>query len=159
LQELLADAKEKGLHVITAAHEPTDEIVDIPPTTFHSLYDRSEFSKNDRKTPLDGVIAAFKQEGGVHVCHLAGHRHINLFGYTTGGVLNCCAEAFVPTSLWVDARREKGTKSFDSFNVVAVDVNLGLFKLVRVGNNSDTYLRTKRVLCFDYINRKVIFNG
>ena len=160
LRQLLTDAKEKGLHVITAAHEPTDKIADAPPTTFHSLFDHAEFTKSDpHKTPLDEVIATFKKNGGIHVCHLAGHRHINIFGYTASGVLNCCAEAFVPTTAWVDARREKGTKSYDSFNVVAVDVNLGLFKLVRVGNNADIYLRTKRVLCFDYINRKVIFNG
>lgn len=63
----------------------------------------------------------------------------------------------MPTPQWVDARREKGTKSFDSFNVMAVDANLGILKPVRVGNNVDTYLRTKRALCFDYIHKKMIF--
>ena len=157
LGEVLTDAREKGLHVITAAHETTDAITDALPTAFHALDDHAEFLKKERKTPCEDVIVAFKQAGGVHVCHLAGHHHINLFGYTAGGVLNCCAEAFVPTPQWVDARREKGTKSYDSFNVVAVDANIGILKLVRVGNNADIYLRTKRVLCFDYINKKMIF--
>lgn len=160
LTDLLADAREKGLHVFTAAHEPTDKITEIPPTTFHSLYDHDPFKKGDsQKTPFEDVIVAFKQSGGTHVCHLAGHHHINLFGYTAGGVLNSCAEAAVPTPHWVDARREKGTKSFDSFDVVAVDTNIGILKLTRVGNNADTYLRTKRALTFDYINKKLIYNG
>ena len=56
-----------------------------------------------------------------------------------------------------DSRRVKGTKSYDCFNVVGVDTDLGLLKLIRVDNNVDHYMREKKELCFDYINKKVIF--
>lgn len=159
LVDLLADAREKDLHVITAAHEPTDEIVEIPETTFHTLCDYLSITRPDKKSPFEDVIISFKEAGGTHVCHLAGHHHTDRFGYTAGGVLNYCVECAVPTPLWVDSKREKGTRSFDCFNVTAVDVNLGILKFTRVGNNADIYLRTKRALCFDYINQKLIYNG
>lgn len=56
-----------------------------------------------------------------------------------------------------NGERIKGTRTYDAFNVMSVDVNLGILKLVRVGNNVDHYLRIKRTLCYDYINKKVIF--
>ena len=31
-------------------------------------------------------------------------------------------------------------------------------KLVRIGDNTDLYLRSKRVLCYDFVNKKVISN-
>ena len=60
---------------------------------------------------------------------------------------------------WCDSKRIRGTKTYDCFNVVGVNVNAGILKLVRIGDNADYFLRTKRVLCYDYINKKLIFNG
>ncbi len=159
LRELLKDAKEKGLHVMTVMHEPSDDLVDIPNTTFHSLHDYRSICGAIRKNEFEDVLVEFIQNGGIHICNLVGHEHHDLFGYTKGGVLNCAVECATDWNGWCDGKREKGTKTWDSFNVVSVDANLGLFKLVRIGNTTDPYLRSKRTLCFDYMRKRVISNA
>ena len=44
----------------------------------------------------------------------------------------------------------------DRFNVIRIGANIGLFKIVRVGDNMDFCMRSRTALCFDYINKKVI---
>ena len=40
--------------------------------------------------------------------------------------------------------------------IVTVDTILGIIKLVRIGDNVDHYLRSKRTLCYDYKNKRII---
>lgn len=158
LTDVLEDAIEKQMHVITAMHEPTDELVDIPATTFHTLTDYKQIDVFDRKKRFEDVILDFKDRGGIHVCNFCGHHHHDRFGYTEGGVLNCAVECATTFASWCDGKRVAGTKTADCFNVVCVDVNLGLLKLIRVGDNTDMYLQRRTALCYDYINKKVITN-
>ena len=105
---------------------------------------------------FEDVIADFISRGGKFVCNLAGHDHVDQFGYTERGVLNVVIACGTTWDKLCDLKRVRGTKSMDCFNVVAVDADLGLLKLVRVGANVDHYLRKKTALCFDYINKRVI---
>ena len=155
LRGLLADAKKKDLWVITAMHEPTAEIVDAPNVTFHTL---TEFPPL-RETPFESVLKDYIAEGGNYLCNFCGHEHHDLFGYTAGGVLNVAVECACDWAGWCDGKRVRGTRTYDCFNVVTIDPDLHLLKLVRVGNNADYYLRKKQVLCYDYQNRRVVFNG
>ena len=155
LRELLADAQKKDLWVITAMHEPTAEIVDAPNVTFHTL---TKFPPL-RETPFESVLKDFIAEGGNFICNFCGHEHHDLFGYTAGGVLNVAVECATDWAGWCDSKRVRGTKTYDCFNVVSIDTDLHVLKLVRVGNNADYYLRKKHVLCYDYSKRMVVFNG
>lgn len=154
LRELLEDAKQKGLWVMTAMHEPSAEITQSMDVTFHTL---TEFPKLP-ESPFEPILAEFIAEGGNFICNLCGHEHHDLFGYTEGGVLNVAVECACDWAGWCDGKRVRGTRTFDCFNVVTVDVNLGVLKLVRIGNNCDYFLRHKGALCFDYLNRRVISN-
>lgn len=158
LKEVLVEAREKGYHVITAAHEATGALVNFEDVTFHTRDAFIARFGNSTEFPFDRVIADFKQNGGVHICHLGGHHHHDRFGYTPSGVLNVMVECATDWPFWCDGKRVRGTRTFDCFNVVSVDVNQNLLKLVRVGNNCDHYLRSKRVLCYDYQEKKVICN-
>lgn len=155
LCQCLQDAQEKGLWVITAMHEPTAEIVESPNVTFHTL---TQFSPL-RETAFEDVLKEFVARGGNFICNFCGHEHHDLFGYTAGGVLNVAVECACDWAGWCDGKRVRGTKTYDCFNVVTIDTDLHVLKLVRVGNNADYYLRKKQVLCYDYQNRSVIFNG
>jgi hypothetical protein len=155
LKEILDDADEKGLWVITAMHEPSAEIVKPVGVTFHTLTKFSTLSDS----PFESVLADFVKKGGRFICNLCGHEHHDLFGYTAGGVLNVAVECACDWSGWCDGKRVRGTRTYDCFNVVSIDTDLGILKLVRVGNNADYYLRKKQVLCYDYQNRCVVFNG
>lgn len=159
LQALLEDGRQKGLHIITASHEITHPIVGKQPVTFQTLDDFESLGGNRERHPFDEVIADFKAAGGRHVCHLAGHEHSDMFGYTQRGVLNIAVECATSWPHWCDSKRVRGSRSYDCFNVVCIDVNQNLLKLVRIGDNADHYLRIKRVLCFDYAEQKVVYNG
>lgn len=155
LQKLLSDAQQKGLWVITAMHEPSAEVTQPMDVTFQTL---TKFAALP-ESPFEPVLANYIAQGGRYICNLCGHEHHDLFGYTEGGVLNVAVECACDWAGWCDGKRVRGTKTYDCFNVVSVDTELGVLKLVRIGNNADYYLRLKRTLCFDYQNQKVIFNG
>jgi len=157
LASLLAEAKEKGMHVITAMHETTDTLPHRLETTFDTYSKFEERFGVWPKSIFEDIIADFIDAGGQFVCNFAGHRHNDYIGYTARGVLNVAIECAGPWYLWTDARRIRGTRTDDCFNVVGIDTNLGLLKLIRIGNNCDCYMRRKTALCYDYINKKMIF--
>lgn len=162
LKGLLADAKEQQLSVITAMHELTAEIIEPAPVNFHSILRETGTPENAvepmRESPFEDILADFVDDGGKHICNLAGHFHHDLFGYTKRGLLNIVVECATDFASHTDGRRTRGTKCYDCFNVISLDVNIGLLRIVRVGNPADMFLRSKKVLCYDYINRKVISN-
>lgn len=157
LRNLLAQAKEEGMHVFTAMHTPTDRLVDCPPTTFHTVMDWTVLNEDMPKTIYEDIIADFIDDGGIYICNLCGHHHHDLFGYTERGVLNVAVEMATCWAPWDDTIRVFDTPTYDCFNVTSVDVNTGIFRIVRIGNNIDFFLRQKHVLCYDYINRKMIY--
>lgn len=159
LCDVLADAKNNGLSVITAMHQPTGPMNNSFGVTFHTLNDYEGLIGRNKQLPFEPIIADFIQSGGKFICNLAGHDHHDGFGFTDAGVLNVIVESGTCWDGWCDGKRIKGTRTYDAFNVVSVDVNLGLLKLVRVGDNADNYLRIKRTLCYDYINGKIVFCG
>lgn len=158
LKQVLDDAKQKGLCVITAMHEPSDYVNDTYGVTFHTKNDYVSLLGKCPRTPFEDVIAEFINGGGCHICNLAGHEHHDLFGLTDSGVLNTAVPSATDWDGWCDGIRKKDTRTYDCFNVVSVDANLGLLRIARVGNNRDNFFRSQRSLCFDYINKKVIYN-
>lgn len=158
LAEVLDDAREKGLYVITAMHEQTAHIVESYGVTFNSINDYDGLLGKEGKRPYEDTIAEFVKAGGVHICHFAGHSHHDKFGITEQGILNSVVPCATTWCGWSDGKRVMNTKTQDCFNVVSIDPNLGLLKLIRIGDNSDHFLRPKRLLCFDYVNRRVIYN-
>lgn len=165
---ILEECREKSLHVITAAHEPTGEIRESFGVRYHTLDDyaavhaayeikRTKYDFDHRGRVLfEDVIEFFKKQGGVHICHLAGHDHVDQFGLTARGILNVVVQNATDWDLHGDMKRIPGTKSMDCFNVVGVDTDLGLLKIIRIGADVDHYLRKKTILCFDYRKQQVI---
>lgn len=159
LTDLLAEAKASGMHVITAMHQPTSTIVNHPETTFHTAFQWGSVGGPVVSTPFEDPIASFVESGGNYVCNLCGHHHHDLFGYTERGVLNVAVEMATCWAPWDDSNRVFDTRSYDCFNVTSVDVNTGVLRLIRIGNNVDYYLRRKTTFCYDYVNKKVVYNG
>lgn len=159
-EHLLEDARQKGMHVITAAHEMTQRMVeelDVPFQTYDDFWTAKRKTFDHLEAfGADRLIAEFKQKGGIHVCHLAGNEHTEYFGITERGVLNVIAPCGSYANHRSDCERVRGTRTYDCFNVVAVDTNVNVLKLIRIGNNVDPYLRTRKALCWDYKNGKMI---
>ena len=155
LNEKLSDAKARGLHVITAMHEPSGRITTQMDTGFESLTDYESVGEHTTEV-FEDTIAEFINNGGHFICNLAGHTHHDRFGYTEKGVLNVVIESASDWAAWTDGPRTRETRLYDCFNVMTVDTVLGHIKLVRIGDNVDYMLRSKRTLCFDYVNKKII---
>lgn len=159
LKNILEDAIDKKLCVITASHEPLAEVNDTYGVTFHTKNDYPSIVGIHEQKPFEPIIAEFVAKGGTHICHLAGHEHHDLFGLTDAGILNSIVPSATNWNGWCDGKRIRGTRTYDCFNVVSVDVNLGLLKIARIGNNTDNFFRSQRALCYDYINKKIIYNS
>ena len=157
LTERLNEAKNLGYHLVTFMHEMTHPITDKLDTAFQTIDDFESLGGNVySKSKFDAVIGTWIKSGGVHIANFAGHEHSDFIGYTDNGVLNICVQTATNDTIWTDAKRVSGTKTYDCFNVVAIETTTGVLKLVRVGNNSDHYLREKKVFTYDYINKKII---
>lgn len=167
LKEILEDAKNKGFEVITAQHETMSPITNRLPVKYNFVDDyhakwkkeivtnASSFDAPGRQL-FEDVIADFINNGGKFICNLAGHYHVDEIGYTDAGLLNVIVQNGTTWDGLGDMKRVMGTKSEDCFNVVSVDTDLGLLKIIRVGANVDHYMRKKTALCYDYKNKKVV---
>ena len=159
LLDRLNEAKNLGYHIITCMHEMTNPIINKLDTTFQTIDNFEALGGNKQSvSKFDKVIGDWKKTGGVHVANFAGHEHSDFIGYTENGVLNICVQAATDNIIWTDGKRVQGTRTWDCFNVVSVETSTGTLKLIRVGNNSDHYLREKKILSYDYINKRIIFS-
>lgn len=164
LENTLNSAKSLGYAVITAAHVFTSHVslenrVDVGGfNTFDAWTTSGELTQNV-VPEIDSVLSSYITGGGLHICHLSGHYHHDIFGYSDGGILNICAEsATFAHAEWDDTIRVERTRSYDAFNVFSADRTTGTIRIARIGNNADYYGRAKNVLCYDYVNKKVIAN-
>lgn len=157
---VLADAKEKGLHVICASHyQPSRKLNKIEGCNFYSTqYNYTNMVTFDTRAVAN--VDAFIGSGGKFIAWLCGDTHWDAFGVfngTNGKQLVMTVEcAAAQNSRWYDSARIKGTLSQDSINFVAIDTYSNLVKLVRVGNNCDMYLKEKERFCYDYATHQLI---
>ena len=159
LEEKLNEAKDLNYAVITAMHEVSKSIVDKIQCTFQTLDNYESAGGNVSAGSFDTIIKTFKDNGGVHIVNLCGHEHDDMFGYTSNGVLNLVVECATTYNGWTGGKRIEGTKTYDCFNVFSVEKDTGIFKVVRIGDNADHYLRAKNMLSYDYVNKKVLYNA
>ncbi len=168
LRDLLREAYDKGLHVITAQHEPTGYVSDSFGASFQTsedyntkfrLYElnRTAYDYDHRGRVLyEDVIAEFISYGGRYVCNLAGHDHVDQLGLTAAGVLNVVVQNATSWDALGDTDRVSGTRSEDCFNVMSVDTDKGELRLLRIGADTDRHGRRKNLLVFDYVNHKIL---
>lgn len=163
LQNLLDDARTNNLAVITASHTNTAPLiaenrVDCTFTSYDTLADGSQTITYVAN--LDTMIKAFKDAGGEHICHLSGHWHYDIIGYTANGTLCIAIECATSDHAgWCDSERIEGTKGYDCFNVISADRSLHQIRIARIGNSVDFHGREKNILCYDYLNKTVIANS
>ena len=90
------------------------------------------------------------------MCNLAGHDHIDEFGLTDKGVLNLVVQNGTTWDAISDISRTVGERSEDCFNVVNINTDNGLLTVVRIGALTDKFNRSRSLLVFDFVNKKII---
>lgn len=153
LPTILADAKKKGYSVITAKHELTSPIV-----TKVGNFNELNFYNSTYNSDFSDILKEFIGNGGIHICNLCGHEHIDEMGYDKNGILNIAIECATDDTYWQNNERSRNTKGWDCFNIFTVDTKRGFLKIVRVGDDSNIFTQSKKAICYDYINKKIIEN-
>lgn len=156
LESALNDAKGKGLSVICANHyfAGNDRThIDCAFDTVQKLSEGSAFINSE----APAAVQKFIDNGGDFVCWLGGHTHRDYVYYLTnypkqlGFNIDCATCSNGVT----DEERENGTKSQDSFNLMAFDTTRKLIKIARIGSDRDSLLRKKDTLCINYHTKQV----
>lgn len=163
LQSVLADAKTLEYAVICASHSfmgggSRNKITKDSKIVSFARYDDKSIAGMYSFTAACNAVDDFIDGGGVFVCWLVGHAHCTNF-CTSSNYSNqpqvMCDTASTARGC-ADVARVIGTNSEDSFNLISIDTNTGMFRLIKVGTNFDKYARERKCLCYDYINRIVI---
>ena len=149
-----------GYHVIVAVHYPAFVIEKQPDNPFDTIDD----SIPQSYCCIDGlpdIVQSFKQRGGTFVCYLSGHLHTDCFGvgvkYPEQLCISIACASVSAAQPYCDMIRRVGDKTQDCFNLVGIDTNSKVIKIMRIGAEYDRYMRRRNVLCWDYKNNYLIY--
>lgn len=167
---VLNSARESGLSVIVATHARIKA-----ERTLNTTFSRIDAEvanpalsyTNDSYIPL---VTSFKQNGGDFICWLSGHSHydaVTITSEATGSLLNIAvgnanraennssSDLFIGNSMiGID---QDDFRTFDLFNVMAIDVIYKTISLLRVGSPFDKLGRHIETSCINYATGQLIF--
>lgn len=157
----LASAKALGYTVVAAIHYPPVNGVKLVHGTGFSRYSTNEveiwgdgwYSADE----IFGCVDDFIAGGGKFATWLAGHTHYDMCGQVNGH--DGQFMLIIQSSSRTDGGNYlvSGTKTQDAFNITSVDPSVGLVKVTRIGNDMDEYMQSKNTLCYDYLNKKIVY--
>ena len=116
--------------------------------------------EKDESNPLADIVQSWVDKGGKFVAWISGHCHSDLMFYSEKYPGLLCVAVDQAGNLRGNgfSDRPDGAESRFCANYYSIDTQNGLFKIVRLGGlKRDRFLVEKDVLCYDYINRKVVF--
>ena len=161
LADVLSVARTNNYTVIIAVHYTPSPMRDstIDNSSTFTCYEASSNSTSwATVVNAESIVQDFIDRGGRFACWLCGHYHTDIIGRSLNGQLFISVERANTTLSGTYDARVEGTKTRDSFNVFSIDAAAGYIRLYRIGNDVDRTLRPKVSLCYDYINRKGIYN-
>ena len=157
---VLADAQTNGFTVLCADHYcPHSSWTSIRECSFTSVVlGISTFLNAEAAGILQNAI----DNGLVFVCWLFGHHHRDQFGYLADYPTQFALavdKAGNNSSHERDSVRISTGRSYDCFNVLAIDTTCKIMTVMRIGNNRDKFMRQKNYLVFDFANGKILHNS
>ena len=158
-ETVLGEAKTNSLAVIIAEHYPPANGLTSISCPFMSLALNLTPSEAERFTDdAFDLVDSFIDGGGEFVCWIAGHLHADFIGTVTGHTnqLMIGIENAGTGVLNLDDNRIKGTPTQDCFNYITFDKTNKLVRIVRIGCNSDEFMRKKDTLCVNYSTKSII---
>lgn len=179
---LLADAILNNLTVVIASHFPAAK-VDALPSRFTSLSRSTTgtatvayMANKDLFAAAVKKVDTFITNGGSFACWLVGHTHYDFLSTVSAlqagdesvsrpditidnmqivVTIDTSSSATAQTS-YSDIDHAAGTKLQDCFNLVTIDAANKLIKIVRVGCDTDKWMRKKDTLCINYATHTIV---
>ena len=107
------------------------------------------------------ILQKWQDNGGQFVAWICGHTHIDRFYYPKKYPNMLCVVIDQAGSLRGSSieYRKQGEYNNNCANYYSIDTQNGLFKIVRLGLNSDKLLTAKNYLCYNYKNKIVVNEG
>ena len=164
-ENTLADAKNNGLHVIVAFHYiPFAMVHNQAVTSFDSIDMHPDGSGWHVSQEIPNAVKDFIDAGGIFVCYICGHTHMDFFGVATNAdwsnqlAISIASASYVSGSgVYGESNRDVGTKGQDCFNIIGIDTTSKTIKLMRVGMEYDRYMRRKNTLSWNYGISQLIY--
>lgn len=110
-------------------------------------------------TAVDNWLTANNNANmGRFICWIGGHTHndyVCIAKNTTQLVITVDTAAHTSRNVsYSDMQRVENTKSMDLFNVMAVDTYQKIIKVMRVGADVDSWMRSKKTMCIQYASNE-----
>ena len=142
-----------GKHVLIAMHYQPFVATDTPNLTgWNSMFTSSETANGD----IDTAVQSFVSGGGKFIAYICGHTHFNKLGRLNGRNELSIVTSTASYTAGQDSYRRFYGKTCDLFNLLSVDTNAGVVKVLRCGSDINSALQHSRFLCYDYINGEYI---
>ena len=155
LSNLLSGAITAGLHVLIAIHSPHNGAEPVP-CSFTRIGAGTvglDTSCNTPQTVIDAVATAIGN-GLDFIGYIVGHTHQDGVWDAEGDgtqmmyCITCAAVSYAPQ--WKNSDQQRST-TMDAYNLVTIDTNNKLVKIVRGGGaDVDDKMRPRRMLCISY---------
>lgn len=157
----LEDARVKNLSVILVNHAvPWTDGWKKFDTGFQNIYRPNDGTgkKGGYANGLTDYVSAFINNGGKFICHIVGHLHTDDCGVIDGNQIFIGVQS-------ADFRKTDGDgcgdkilfdKSQDAFNIVSVDTENKLIRVMRVGNEYDKALRHIGNMVINYDTKELV---
>ena len=161
LENLLTSAITNNLHVLIAIHAPHggSTAVDCSFSRYEQGTMPTLTDCNTPQTVID-TVAAKIAAGLKFIGYIVGHTHQdNIWKATSDGkqLMYCitCA-AVLQKAQWVNSDQHRSITE-DAFNLVTVDTDHTLVKIVRGGGaDIDDHMRIRKAICFDYSTGQMV---
>ena len=158
-QEVLEDARTKGLTVVCAVHVAPQKLNLIEGCTFNSWECKGHGDAGSATANRYAVsVDSFIQAGGDFACWIGGHTHFDLVGTLESYPDQLCIliENAGCWSYYDTDHRITGTLSQDCFNVMSIDSTLKRVNVMRIGSNFASAMQHKGAFSYDYKNKKLL---
>lgn len=162
LENLLDDALENGLAVITALHSPltNTKCTDID-CTFNCLDRDATAAYSEIPIGMLQKVQAFINAGGEFICWMAGHMHqdwfVKITDFPDQVIMLISTSSDIMT--YRDSVLIPGSNYTDRFNIFSIQPKKKHIRLYRIGLDFDKYGRHLGRLVYDYKNQEIIFNS
>lgn len=153
LESVLEDARQNNLSVICTQHYPAGLLTKAD-NTFCSIL-QAPASGNLGYDVFVSKVSAFIDNGGEFITWLCGHWHADINGVL---VADSRQPMFMFTCDTMSAEENLNLETSHCITMVGIDKEKKLIKLFRIGNDIDLYMRSKRLLCYNYETKELISN-
>lgn len=156
LEGVLDSALNEELAVIVSCHYRSNSAQKLSCNFTDRNMNLVNYTKNALSPDAMALVQNFISSGGEFVCYLCGHMHTDIVSYNSdypSQLFVSVVDAYGFTNYQSDLDR----KSYpNAFNLFFVDRSNHCFKIVRMGADCDSYLRSRDCITVDYQNKEII---